>query len=478
MRPGIPNKNFFLGAIAIFAMSLVVVRACIQSATIDECDSFLAFAFGPDPMQWFPASGNHVLNSIVMRLATQIFGIHHLTLRSGALLGAALYISACFKLAAWLQDGVLAISLLGCLLLNPFILDLLVAARGYSMALGLLMCTVAIAIRYLRTGTFATGSAALASICAALSFSANFSFAFVDLSAVVLLFLLILLTSKQKWYRAAAAAFLPGLLTATLVVGSTVLSFPRSQLYFGASSLKEMWLSMALATTYVPNPEIVNPLLLPMFNILASVLPYVFYAAVLVLIMGALSRRFVNIPAYLFSILAVSFLLHLFLWRFFHLPLPRDRTGIFFVALSTLLAGYLVEAQRAGVWLRIARVIGIGALCVGSIYFLGCLRLFYFTEWIWNADTKEAHAVLDAAARQYATNNVFVGWETVAAMRFYDVYTGQSHNYFKITEPRPPGNILYVMQEGFEAEFLGKENPHILYRGSTSGVVVGVSTMQ
>ena len=79
-----------LAVAAGFAMCLVLARANLQSATIDECDTYLTFSALPWPSHWYPSSGNHVLNSIAVRLFTSLFGLSHLTLRSGAIIGAAL----------------------------------------------------------------------------------------------------------------------------------------------------------------------------------------------------------------------------------------------------------------------------------------------------------------------------------------------------------------------------------------------------
>jgi hypothetical protein len=91
---------------AIFALLWAIARACVQSITIDEADTYLVWVARHDPSHWQGASNNHILNSLLMRLFTSVFGVSHLSVRTPALLGAALYIGAayllCRKLAlAW-----------------------------------------------------------------------------------------------------------------------------------------------------------------------------------------------------------------------------------------------------------------------------------------------------------------------------------------------------------------------------------------
>src|SRR5271165_4913848 len=89
---------FILPATALFALLWAVARACVQSITIDEADTYLVWVARHDPSHWSPASNNHILNSLLMRFFTAVFGPFHLTVRAPALLGAALYIAAAYLL--------------------------------------------------------------------------------------------------------------------------------------------------------------------------------------------------------------------------------------------------------------------------------------------------------------------------------------------------------------------------------------------
>src|SRR6266576_1127310 len=118
---------------AIFALLWAVARACVQSITIDEADTYLVWVARHDPSHWQPASNNHVLNSLLMRLFTSVFEVSHLSVRAPALLGASIYILAALLLCRKLTPDLrLQWPLFVCLVYNPFVFDHLVAARGYA----------------------------------------------------------------------------------------------------------------------------------------------------------------------------------------------------------------------------------------------------------------------------------------------------------------------------------------------------------
>src|SRR5260370_34068840 len=185
-RSGILVTKYHLPTIltACFAMVWFVLRAHFQSITHDEADSYIGYVLQDWPSYWYRSRGNHVLNAILMRLLTWMFGISRLAARGPALLGAAIYMSAVFRLCILISDEEILIwPLFVCFVYNPFIMDYMVAARGYSLALGFLMVAFLILARqFLRyrpgEGRTLIRTCGFASAGAGLSFCANFSFAY------------------------------------------------------------------------------------------------------------------------------------------------------------------------------------------------------------------------------------------------------------------------------------------------------------
>src|SRR5690349_3614150 len=121
---------------AAFASLWVLARACVQSITIDEADTYLSYVAPQFPTQWSPSANNQILNTLLMRLSTSLFGPSNLTLRLPALIGAAVFIVAVLSIVRSLSSELtLSWPLFVCMVYNPFIMDHLVVARGYSLAL-------------------------------------------------------------------------------------------------------------------------------------------------------------------------------------------------------------------------------------------------------------------------------------------------------------------------------------------------------
>ena len=131
-------------------MAWAIVRAHVQAITIDEAVTFTNFVRPASPAFWTAHANNHLLNSILTWGFARVFRASNLVARSGALIGAAIYILAAYFLSALIAARfVLRVFLFICLVFNPFIFDFLVAARGYGLASGFLLsaiCLVAYAL--------------------------------------------------------------------------------------------------------------------------------------------------------------------------------------------------------------------------------------------------------------------------------------------------------------------------------------------
>jgi hypothetical protein len=295
-------EEWILLSTAAFVLGWAIVRASLQSITFDEAFSYLFFAKTLSGAGEFSAN-NHVLNSLLMWVVTQVFGPSDFTLRTPALLGAALYIGVCYLLCRRIAPSfALRLGLFVCLTCNPFILDFMAAARGYSLANAFL--TVAIAIPILCRPTAAW--CGLASLALGLSFSANFSFAFVDGAAFLALLVWALRGREgQPTLRIVASCTLPGLLVALAICGYPLTHRGserwQDHLWWGAHSVREMRKSLVEASLYELDPGLplyeiagwLGPRLMPVLALLCLAQTIVARPRVWALagITGALSPR-------------------------------------------------------------------------------------------------------------------------------------------------------------------------------------------
>ncbi len=439
-----------------------MVRARVQSITLDEADTY--FWFVANSEVFYPFPNNHVLNSLLMWVTTHAFGLSSLTARMPALLGAAIYIAACYFLCRRMTDRFsLQFPLFLCLILNPFILDFMVAARGYSLANAFLLAAIAIPVwdRWRLEISCALASAALG-----LSFVANFSFAFVDLAAF--LAILIWAVRRDSSVRIVGACVLPGLFVATLIGGYPLTHMKRGDLYYGAHSLGEMTRSLVDATLYQINPRFGGTLFKVMRFLKPRMLPAL---GILCICQIVVTRRMSRWAVGIAGIVALAVGLHWVAFRFDGLALPMSRTGIFLLPLCTLLIGAIAAGESR--WLR--RGIAGVLMCL-ACYFVVCLRLEYFKEYEYDRDVKDVYAVLARLNHTYGVTDVAATGVYANPLNFYRVASGkETFSEFKaVAGAFPVGREIYVMHGPFERSFIERERLAIIYRGKSGEVVVAV----
>lgn len=465
-------------------MAWAIVRAHVQAITIDEAVTYTNFVRPADPTFWTAYANNHVLNSMLMWGFARAFGASNLVARSGALIGAAIYILASYFLSSLIADRfLLRVSLFTCLVFNPFIFDFLVAARGYGLASGFLLsaiCLVAYALVPDAKSSRVPRACLAASLCIALSFVSNFSFAFVDAATIVMLYFWVSKRASSKTrLTLAAACFLPGLLLAGALAGPVLLRWNRAELNYGAPHLSITFKSLYEASFYEFNPSLrdliyIDPrIILLIFGLFAA------WQAALIVIRWRSERdtrsrwlaRFAAVPI---IAVAAAVLAHWVLFRLTRIPLPQDRTAIYIVVLITLFLGILAAVPiptRAGEISR--RGLTILMVVLGS-YFLLCLRMSYFKEWRWDSDTDKLYAVLASYNHACGLKDIAPNWRYDAALNYYRNASGrETFPEFPRSDHLRPGKRAYVLYEPEDHDFLVSHGLNVVYR-TPSGAAIAL----
>ena len=440
-----------------------------------------------------------------MRLSTSLFGLSEITVRVPALIGAALYVAAALYLTSLIASSrALRWAFFVCLVYNPFVFDFFVAARGYSVAAAFLVWALAIPAGIL-TGELEGAERSLlraciaSSLCAALSFAANFAFAFADGAVLLLVFVWIAyrLAKVRRpahlpviglYTRLLLALIIPGLLAAAILCGPVLYGYPKTQLFFGAKSLYETLASLVGPSLYELNPHLLGARL---SAALASrrhiLLPSL--AAVLLCQLALLWRDRAALclarPAWQLHLATVAagsaFLalsLHWALFRASGLLLPRDRTGMYLVVLTTIAVGAIAAVptpSRAG---RICHRALTFMLFVMAVYFLLCLRLTYFREWRYGSEANQAYSVVADYSRQLGSSDVPAYWFYAGSLNFYREASG-NHGIDEFVsvgarKPYPEGKRAYVLYYPEDRAFIEKNRLSIVYHGRLSDVVVAL----
>jgi len=477
-------RRVFLILAALFAVFWAILRACVQSITIDEADTYLLFVGRSAWFIWYPSSNNHVLNSLLMWITTCLLGTSSITVRAPAILGAVLYICVCYFLCECITSEFnLRLPLFICLTYNPFIFDFMVAARGYSLALAFLMAAIAVPLWHREKETPSLPkSCALASLFLGLSFSANFSFAFVDAAA----FLAIAIWAFQRrGVQILAACVLPGLLVALLICGYAVLHWQKRELWYGATSLSQMARSIVQPSLFQLDPRFaraglyqamsyLKPVLLPLLGALCA-------CQLLVTrvdgswLRDARVRRLGRLASALTAIAAMAIFTHWVGFRLFGLLLPMGRTAIYLVPLFTLIAGIIAAVPArswAGMWFHRGLIAVFFTL---ACYFLLCLRLTYFEEWRWDAEVKDVYPLLARYNHLDGVTDIGCSWYYTSSLNFYREASGRETIEEMKSGAEPiPGKPVYVLHSVLDSEFINREGLAIVYRGAATDIVVAV----
>jgi hypothetical protein len=464
----------------------IVARACVQSLTIDESDSFLAWVMRASPSGWEASSNNHVLNSLLMRLFVMVFGASPFTIRLPALIGAGIYIAAVYFLVRLITPKLLLQwSLLVCLVASPFVMDYLVAARGYSLAMAFLACAITLTVRYKQRGGSPYRTATLISVSIALSVCANFSFAIADFWMA--LFILIWIW-RGIWHDAAVsrvkalgAFVLPGLAVGYFFAGPTLLNWPKGQFTWGAQSLLETGRSLLEASLYQPNPYLLNPRLHHYFvHFGAFLYPLlgIFLLWRAVLLYRARSTVRGVAPALIAAAaLILTLVCHQLLFWLYGILLPLDRTGLYIALFLFLIAGVAAAVPLDSLQGRIAARALTGVLALIACYSIGCLRLTYFKEWKYDADMKRVYSVLAYYNRTYGLKDVSVNWRYVAALNTYRELSGHETLHQVGPAPTqideyPAGYQAYVIFYPWDQGFIKQEGLKVVYHDNFTDAAV------
>jgi hypothetical protein len=477
-------QELFLLLTALFAFSWAIIRACVQSITIDEADTYLMFVSRSAGFIWYPSSNNHVLNSLLMWITTCLLGTSSITVRAPAILGTILYIAVCYFLCGYISSQFwLRLPLFICLAYNPFLFDFMVAGRGYSLALAFLLAAIAVPLWHReKEAPSLRQSCAWASLFLGLSFSANFSFAFVDAAAFLAIAIWAL---GRAGAQIISACVLPGLLVAFLICGYPVLHWHKRELWYGATSLTETVRSIVQPSLFQLDPRFekaglyhamnyLKPALLPLLGALCAC------QIVVTRIEGswlrdARARRLGRFGSALAAIAVLAIFTHWMGFRLFGLLLPMGRTAIYLVPLCTLLAGIIAAAPGhswAGVWLHRGLVATFFTL---ACYFLLCLRLTYFEEWKWDAEVKDVYPLLARYNHLDGVTEIGCSWYYTSALNFYRVASGRETIAEMRSSGEPiPGKPVYVLHSVFDREFIDREGLAVVYRGALTDIVVAV----
>jgi hypothetical protein len=444
---------------ALFAANLY--RAATQSIVHDEALTWQLYLAGPASMifQYYDPN-HHFLATILFRISTTLFGDSAFAMRLPTLLAGAWFFWTVFQLCGLVfGDGWLF--LLGCaaLTLNPILLDFLVAARGYGLAMaGLFWALFQMLAWYEDRSRTRVSEVQLrhrlwkAALGCAVAVAANLTL-LMPVSVLAAAFSVLILLAREKpstrsvpspvsptkarkkKHKPEAAReptrshaslmyfIVPVIALAVVYLLAAPIDLARSQdFYVGTpTASKSLRNLMDVSFAYGNSPGALHRLEPIWSNIALIFLPLMSLAALIMVSITGRQRSTAALATWLASLAVVgSAILLAGAHVVAGLPYPIDRTGIYFVPLATLAALGLVRMllERPGLprWIG-----GAAALVLVSfaLEFSAQWNVNSFLVWRYDADTKRIFEALEAAPKPSGPIRLGVSWTLEPALNYY-----------------------------------------------------------
>jgi hypothetical protein len=507
-------------ACVIGLTSVNAYRAATQSITHDEAVTYDRYVSGPlYRLISSTDANNHILHSVLCRATVSVCGPSEFALRLPSLAGGVLFLAMLGRVG-WRVWGfspttAAAVLVLG---LNPYVMDYLSIARGYSLALGLWVA----ALDQLLAAWYALRSSDVdscsgsdlhvrrASQLFALSVLANLTF-------VIAAFALAVCWAGCAWRvrrlhvsetQRSSLDWLWRTLVRPGAILFACLALPLVKLrpghfYFGAASLADSLRSFVYAS-FAHHPQTwpwdtQSPWFLSWLDAIALGIGPVLMAALIVLWAFA-ARKFwhravdpksrVEPGELLFYFSAGTLCLSLALLSVLHIglgmKLPLERTGLYLLppfCLAILSAGSALSGFAP---VRLAQSLSVlpasalrGVVTVGGlllcVIWAGQLQTGHYRPWALESDTREVFKQIVSQRDPKSKQRLRVGatWFLAPALNFYrDVYKADYIERIERQNHYPVDADLYVVASG-EAGGVPPSEPVVeLYRGSVSGTVV------
>ncbi len=494
-------------------------RAATQSIVHDEALTWQYYLAGPasNIFQHYDAN-NHFLATLLFRISTTLFGQSEFAMRLPTVLAGAWFYWTVFRLCArFLGNGWLF--LLGCaaLALNPLLLDFMVAARGYGLAMSGLFWALYQMLCWFHDGSNPAAGHVLrkrlwkAAIGCSIAVATNLTFV-IPVFILAAAFCVLVVRSNAEPARGTASLpasksrkkerrpkpepkreparsyaplvhfIVPVIVLAFAFLLAAPIDLARSEdLYAGLPtamiSLRDLVNS---SFAYGSSSGVLNEIERVGSNFALIFVPAIALAALAVAIrisipMTGKSRSMAELATLLASLAVVGSAI---LLTGAHLVsgilYPQDRTGIYFIPLASLAALGLAQilSKRPGFqhWLGVGVAV---VLLSAAAEFAAQWNVNGFLVWRYDADTKRIFSWMEAAPKPPGQIRLGVSWVLEPALNYYRQVRQASWMSPVLRDGFQGARHFYVAVP-WEQRAAPRPNLKVIYRGPASGTALAV----
>jgi hypothetical protein len=485
-----PAVAFRLAAIAlgIVTGALLTWRAYSQSITYDEAFTWLEFVSrGPGEFFNNYTANNHVLFSILAMFTTRTLGTSELTLRLPSVAAGVVYAVLVLRLSRHVcSRRPFPLLTAAALILNPFILDFFVAARGYGLAttclIAALLMSIAVPSHTSRT-IAATGGLLGLSVAAHLAYS--FPAAGVGVSTVLLASLGSGLKIRTV-VRASATLGVALALTALPVLVVPLLHRPpRDAFRFGAHTFLEASHSLVAASLQYDTQDrwsapawlvtVLSAYVVPLLVVTCAVAGWTCVSRR----RGSLRLDAPSVPVFVIGTTMAVTVAALAAARVTaQLPLPLERTGLYWLTLIPLGIASLTRVleRRSGPIAQFGLPVLAAVLALLTSSYAAQFSTTHFRTWRYDAGSRDIFAMIDQWPCPTTHQRVVAGtpFRFAPALEFYRSTRHAEHirGLDILDEPYAPGEPdFYVLATAPEVEAL-RSRATVLFTHPVSGVTL------
>lgn len=343
------NALFLMLCFVVFAY--VLIKTIRMPFVLDEGLSFFSFIY---PNEFWPFmkaanANNHLLNSLFVWLATQLFGYSNLSIRLPSLLSFWIYAGFLYALGSGLNTSWLKWSFWITFIPLAGILDFFALSRGYGLSFALLMGFVFFALRYVQQTD-------KRSAYAAIFFSSMACLANLNLVYVHALFLAYLIFRFLKGIKGILGPVITASTLLAYFVFSLLLLKNSGQLFLGEHITAIASLKSILVKSFYPDSGI------------AFVLLSLQLIAIAAILVSQKKARLTNSPLFYLTLLWLGNVVAIVLAHvLFNVNWPLNRTGMH-VYLIFLLVFFFSVNQMQVKWQATLLLILLVPLLIHSFH--------------------------------------------------------------------------------------------------------------